>query len=548
MRKNCPCPGFWVLLALTAAPWASLNAQPRLAVVIVVDQMPADFVDRFAGDYGGGLQRLREEGAIYLNARHDHAVTVTAAGHATIATGTFPSRHGIVGNEFWDRLAGEIVEAVRDPDSRLVGAEGRYGWSPVRLQRSAVGDWLKARSPASKVYGVSFKDRSAIFLSGLGSDGAYWYDERTGRFVTSSYYRDSLPGWVDAFNAAAPVEAFFGSTWTTLLPDDRYGRVETAPGDGEQRHRYSEFPHRLGDPEQRPDRRYYSSFRRTPFADQVMLEFARALIDNEDLGAGATPDLLLLGLAAADYIGHRYGPWSDEVHDHFVRLDRYLGELFAELDDRLGRDNYLVVLSSDHGVMPVPERLAEIGVDAARIHPSQLLEYVEPVVSRALERGLISTLPTLRYEYGVVFDFGDAEVTDDQRERLARLVADELERHSSVEDVFTYSELLRGAPGNSPQLGGFQRSFHPDRSPDVVLLMRENHLLTDEHAGTSHGSPRDYDSLVPLIFWGPGIRAARHPEAVRTVDVAPTLASLLGLTMPDDLDGTNLAGDIGASE
>jgi predicted AlkP superfamily pyrophosphatase or phosphodiesterase len=476
---------------------------------------------------------------------------VTAAGHATIATGTFPSRHGIVGNEFWDRLAGEIVEAVRDSDSRIVGGEGRYGWSPARLERPAVGDWLRAQSPDSKVYGVSLKERSAIFLSGLGPDGAYWYDERSGRFVTSSYYRDALPAWIEDFNAAAPVDQFFGSTWTTLLPDDRYGRAEAGASDASdagERRRYSEFPHRLGDPEQRPDRRYYNLFRRTPFADQVTLEFTRALIDNEDLGADATPDLLLLGLAAADYIGHRYGPWSDEVHDHFVRLDRYLGELFAELDDRLGRDNYLVVLSSDHGVMPVPEHLAEIGVDAARIHPSQLLEYVEPIVNRALERGLISTPPTLRYEYGVVFDFGDAEVTDDQRARLARLVADELERHPSVEDTFTYSELLRDDPGNSPQLGGFQRSFHPDRSPDVVLLLRENHLVTDERTGTSHGSPRDYDSLVPLIFWGTGIRAARHSEAVRTVDVAPTLASLLGLTMPDDLDGTNLAGDIGASE
>ena len=528
------------VMALWLSPWALLSAQPKLAVVIVVDQMRADFLDEFAHDYSGGLARLREQGAVFVQARHDHALTETSPGYATIATGVFPSRHGLVGNEIWDRPSGQIVGAVIDPDGRMVGAERRSGRSPHRLLREGFSDWLKTQSPDSKSFAIAVKDRSAIALAGMHPDGAYWYDERAGRFATSSYYREELPPWVVAFNAAARVDAYYGTRWEPLYPAQHYGRADTASSLVTAGRVYSEFPHELVGESDVPDRRFYTIFRLTPFADRLALEFARQLIDAEQLGTDASSDLALIGLSAADYIGHRYGPWSAEVHDYYAHIDAYLGEFLAYLDQGVGAGEYIVVLTADHGVMPIPEQLAEQGTAAVRLHPDALLAYVEPAVAEAVRRGVVDSKPVLRYEFGVIFDFGDARVTDAQRESLQRIVAARLAQHPVVAEAFTYAQLRAGDGGESPWFGRFQRSFHPERAPDVVVLPKANQLITDRRRGTTHGSPYDYDSHVPLVFWGPGIERGRYEMPVRTVDIAPTLAGLLGIAAPEDLDGVDL--------
>ena len=520
---------------LSALSWSDAVAQPRLVVVIVVDQMRASYLEEFGASFDGGFARLRERGAVFLSANHDHALTETAPGNVTVVTGTHPSRHGVVGNEIWDRQAAQLMGAVLDPDRTMVGAVRRSGRSPWRMLRSTLGDWLKASSPESRVFGVSLKDRTAVFLAGHTADGAYWYDERAGNFVTSDYYRDALPDWVAEFNAAGTVDAYFRANWSPLAglaPHASDRNLHRGSADD-----YPPFPHLIVGDADEPDRRFYARFRLTPFADLLTLDFAEALIEAEQLGVDGAPDLAFIGLSASDYIGHRYGPTSNEIRDHYARLDGYLGGFFNHLDEQIGPDEYVVVLTADHGVSTIPERIAAQGGAGARIHEDDILAEIEPVVADAHRRGLIESMPTLRYEFGVIFDFGEADVSQAQSDSLAALVAAELSGHPFVSATFTHQQLREGIDAGSPWFGLYERSFHPDRAPDVVAHVRENHLITDRRLGTSHSSPYAYDRHVPLIFTGPGISAGEHAEAVRTVDVAPTIAALLGIAPPSDIDG-----------
>ena len=525
------------LLLVCCGAWAQA---PRLVVVIAVDQMRADYLDLFAEHYVGGLRRLRDEGAVFTDGHQDHAITQTAAGHATIATGVFPSRHGVVANEFWDRVAQQPVGAVADPATALVGVEGRTGSSPSRLMRQGLGDWLKAQSPGSKVASVSLKDRSAILLAGKSSDAAYWYDLRTGRFVTSDYYLPALPDWVTKFNAAGFVDRYHGTQWTKLSPEVVYDESPWPELAGRDPSQYSTFPHALGTPGGLPGRQYYSLFRSSPFADLVTLEFAKGLIEHEGLGRDAVPDLLFVGLSATDQIGHRFGPYSHEIHDQILRLDDYLGDFLAYLDEHVGADGYVVAVSADHGAVPVPERLAELGIDAARIRPDELLQFVTPVLDAAHARGDIATKPALDYQSGPVFRFSADSPSPADLDALQRAVAARLLEHPLVAAAYTYNDQLRGDVDDESWADSFGRSFHPDRAPDVTVKLRENQLLREVATGTGHGSPYRYDTHVPILFFGAGVAAGRHTDRVRTTDIAPTLASMLGIAVPDDLHGHDL--------
>jgi predicted AlkP superfamily pyrophosphatase or phosphodiesterase len=526
-----------VLLAaiaiLLTIPWADSLAQPRLAVVIVVDQMRADFLTEFAEDFEGGFARLTREGAVFTDAFHDHAVTATAPGHATIATGTHPSRHGVVGNQIWSYERDRLRNIVLDDAVAMVGTERLSGRSPHSLMRSAIGDWLKAEYPDSRVFAVSLKDRAAVFAAGQRPDGVYWYDERAGNFVTSDYYIDALPPWVERFNDLDWVDPYFGESW---LPSFREGHDRLTHGNvGDTT--FSGFPHVLMGDADVPDRRFYARFRLTPFADRMTLDFAEALIDAEQLGADDAPDLLIVGLSAADYIGHRYGPWSEETHDQYARLDDYLGNFMAHLDRQIGRDRYVLVLTADHGVMPIPEQMVSLGLAGGRTLSDDLLADLEPIVQVAVEQRIIPVMPRLGYIFGVVFDFDDAEVSETQIDALANLVADYLRNRPDVSAAFTAAELQAGSAANDGWLGRYQRSFYPGRAPAVMVHPVENHLITPEERGATHGSPYAYDARVPLIFLGDGIAPGQYEGDVRTVDIAPTLAELLGTAPPSDIDG-----------
>ncbi len=536
IRLLQPLLGLIMLLA-TCNVWAE---PPRLVVVIAVDQMRADYLDRFAANYEGGLRRLRVDGAVFTDGHQDHALTQTAPGHATIATGVYPSRHGLVANEFWDRTLQQAVGAVADSTTGLVGVDGRAGSSPSRLLRSGLGDWLKSQSSGSKVAAVSIKDRAAILMSGMRPDVAFWADLRTGQFVTSNYYLPALPAWAAEFNSAGAVTRYNGTVWTKLRADAVYDESPWPELAGRDPASYSMFPHPLGTPGEAPDRRFLAAHRSSPYADLVTLNFARELFEHENFGRDEVPDLLFIGLSAADYIGHRYGPYSHEIHDHFLRLDGYLGDFFEFLDEQVGPDDYVVALSADHGALPVPEQLAELGVDASRIHPDELVAFVKPVVEAAFARGEIAAMPEIDYQAGPVFDFSGQPPSPEVLDALQLAVAARLLQHPLVAAAYTYNDQLRGSIEDDDWADSFGRSFHPDRAPDVTIKLRENQLLRPAITGTGHGSPYRYDTHVPIVFLGAGIAAGQHPGRVQTTDIAPTLARILEIEAPDDLDGRDL--------
>lgn len=520
----------------------SKSQPPKLAVVIVVDQMRPDHLTRFASLYEGGLARLLAEGAIYEEAHHDHAATETAVGHATISSGVFPSKHGIIGNDFYQRSIKKNVYAAEDSASKILGAPEMSGRSPLLLQTSTIGEWLKAANSNSKVFAVARKDRSAIMMAGHHPDGAYWYNSRNGQFITSTYYRQDYPEWVQSFNAAGHADVYFENGWERAFPADAYHLAHEDDFPFEYDGVHTTFPHRFSDFSEAPDSRYYSMLTATPFGDELVFKFAKELFINENIGSDEHPDLLFIGCSAADAIGHAFGPNSQEAEDYYLRLDQYLADVFAFLDERVGKQNYTVVLSSDHGVLPLPEELARRGFPARRLPSDSVRQVVNDAVAAVAAELALPASPVFGYNHGLLCDYTvlPAHVTQSEFEQALTAKLQELD---FIAEVFTRDELAAGATDGRALMELYVHNYYPDRGADVILCPKEYTLITSSKFGTSHGSPYHYDTHVPLVFAGAGISPARHEEKVRTVDIAPTLAALLGLTPPPDLDGRNLLGN-----
>lgn len=516
-----------------SAPFVHAQAPPRLTVVLVVDQMPIHLLERFDDLYAGGLRRLLDEGAVFTRARHRHGIPHTGPGHATLATGADPSVHGIVSNNWLDRGTGTWVYAAGDSAHPLVGGNGE-GRSPRLLEWPTLGTHLKRAHPGARVIAISPKDRSAILTAGHDADGAYWFDAGTGRWITSTWYRPDLPDWVAEFNGSGRADSLAGRQWTLLHAEGAYlrSRADEAPyeNDGED----TTFPHDA--PAAREGPGWAPGFAATPWLDELTLDLGRAAIDAEDLGGDATPDLLWIGLSAGDFIGHSFGPWSREVQDAMLRLDRALGEFLAHLDARLGADSYVVALSADHGVVPMPEWAHAGGLDARRVDRESITALIRPALDgSAAAEGATEPVPASLAYTGVYLRL-PGSLPADAAGRVTAAVAQALRAHPRIADAFTDAELAAGTP--RPFAGAFRRSRFPGRSPDIFLLGREHDLIAGPGI-TAHLSPYDHDVRVPLILMGGAVRAGRFGRDVATVDLAPTLARLLGI--PDgDFDGAAL--------
>jgi arylsulfatase A-like enzyme len=504
----------------TDAPTADRGSRPRLAVMIVVDQFREPYLERYGPLFTGGFRRLLDQGRLYTRATHDHAVTETAVGHATLSTGAYPMHHGIVANEWTERTPKGLVDVsnVGDSTVRIVGYPTYAGVSPHYLLRPGLADWVAAANPRSQVASVSAKDRGAVLPGAHAKGQVYWFDARAGRFVTSTYYRNQYPAWANQFTSQVLARYTRDTVWEARIPPAGLAltSADSVPWEGDGVH--TAFPHRFAD-EGRPDR-FWSWFSSTPMLDAATLDYARTMVTSLALGRDDAPDFLNVSLSQTDRIGHGYGPLSREELDNLLRLDRELGEFFAFLDRTVGAGRWVVGLSADHGSLVAPETP----------WPG------EPKGRRAT-RPEIDALKALLDSARTMT--GDTTATH---------IAAALRRLPFVADAYTHAQLTSGTPADSfavlERRALYPGRFAADFSPYGVEVRFVEGWLNNVR-GTGHGTPYWYDRHVPLLFMGPGISAGRDSTRAATVDLAPTLARALGVPVPSNVDGHPLTGVIG---
>ncbi len=511
--------------ALGVAPQPA--QRPRLLLFVSVDQMRPDYLDRFSGLYKGGLRRIIDRAAIFTNARYRHANTETGPGHAALLSGRDPRSSGIVQNDWYDSTLRRSVNVVEDPVQQPVGGKGGSA-SPAHLQGFTLGDWLKRTSPASRVVSVATKDRSAILMGGRRADAAFWLDNTCGCFISSTYYMKTAPTWLTAWNDRRLPDRVQARPWTRLLPDEGVYRSlageDAVPGEPADR---NSFPHSVrGTPGQPP---FYEDVRRTPFADEMTLDVALEAFDAYDLGRGPATDVLVVGFASTDSIGHTWGPDSQEQMDNLLRLDLTLGRLFDAVDARVGRDGWLFGLSADHGAPPLVERLKGQGEQARRATARSIREAVDGALQARLGA---ADLIALQDKADFYLDLPGIERRGLRRSAVEAAVSEALMATGLVEHVYTHRELSGDAPPNDLAFALHQRAFFAPRSPHLMARLKPYVYVSDRPSGTGHGTYHDYDRHVPVVFMGPGVRPGRYPGESGPEDIAATLGSLLGLEYP----------------
>jgi predicted AlkP superfamily pyrophosphatase or phosphodiesterase len=526
-----------LLAADVPAPAPATAPRPRLVVFVSVDQMKAEYLERFRPLFSSGLKALAEHGAVFTNARYRHACTETGPGHSVLLSGRSPRSSGIVGNSWYDRTLCRRVNVVEDPTVRVLGGAGRTA-SPAYFNGFTVGDMLKAHSPASKVVGVSFKDRAAILMAGKQADGAYWYESAGGHFVTSSWYTAEAPHWLESWNARRLPDAQAGRVWERLLPDPAT-YVRLAGEDevkGEWDGRTTVFPHRFRTAP--PSLDFYDELRRSPFADEVLFDLAIAAMKAHDLGTDEVTDVLAVSFSACDVIGHTYGGDSQEMMDYVLRLDRTLGRLLDEAERRAGKGHVLVVLTADHGSMPLVEVLKAKGIDARRATIDELSGPVDKALAARFPgaTGLLTDPDPTEY----VLDRGAIARQGLKVEDVEGTIREALISTGLVDAVYSQAQLLGPRPADDPYFDLHRRAFFAPRSGDLVVRLKKYLYLGGYVGGTGHGSPYDYDRHVPIVFMGPGIAPGRRDVETGPEDIAWTLGRLLGLPYPQQDSVTDL--------
>jgi predicted AlkP superfamily pyrophosphatase or phosphodiesterase len=510
--------------------------RPKLAVVIVFDQLREDYLTRWQKLYGaGGLRRLMDDGAWFQNCHYPYAATVTATGHASIHTGCSPNVHGIVGNSWYDRATQRSVGSVDSPLHRRVPMrDSASASSPHRMLVPTLADALKtATGGKARVVSLSFKDRPAVVSGGKKADACYWFDAATGEFVTSTYYQSDPHPWIRKFNAGGDANRWVGKTWNRLRTDLDYERHSGPDDIAAEWTGYGQgrtFPHPMGRSTGKPGKQYYSALVNSPFGNELLLELAKEAVVAEKLGTRDVPDLLCVSFSANDVVGHSYGPDSQEVLDITLRTDHIVRDLLAFLDKRVGKGRYVLALTADHGVCPMPEVSRTKGKDAHRYSLGRIRRAAEKQMRAAIP----SKTPLIEATSGADFYLNQRVLKAlkiDSR-RAESLLAGFLKKQPGVLTAYTRTQLLGKIPKTDKLGRQLQRSFFPGRSGDVVAVVKSYSLFTSRAAGTSHGSPHNYDTHVPLLFYGAGISASVHKSAVTPQSIAVVLADRLRIKPP----------------
>ncbi len=518
---------FLVLSVLAAGLGCSgrLQEKPTLVVYVAVDQLRGDLLERYDSFFTGGIRRLHDGGFRFLSATHDHAKTATAAGHATLSTGVFPSRNGIVGNEWLERTTDgwQSVYSVEDTLTHILGLPALEGRSPANLLRGGLADWIVGADSGAIIVSASRKDRAAITMAGKTRGHTYWIPENEGRWITSDFYADDYPAWVERINQIKMPEIFGDSIWEQTMSGAARAasRPDTSAYEGDGTHTF--FPHRFHDEVSDTNRR--GALNRWAYSqlapDAALAEFAEEAVRALGLGQDAVTDYLGLSFSQTDAVGHEYGPLGREQLENLLHLDQVLGGLMTVLDEEVGEGRWVMALTGDHGALTIPEYLVEDGESAAR---------------------------ATREDFTQLRDtFRSFSETDGDPQDVADSLVIALERLPFVADAVSVLELTTPPPADSFVVL-MRNSYHPDRwiggsgsqGSGVVFRYVEGYYPSTTPRGTGHGTPYYYDRHVPLVFFGASVEPGISRDPVRTVDIAPTLAMLAGIAMPDDLDGQPL--------
>jgi predicted AlkP superfamily pyrophosphatase or phosphodiesterase len=523
----------------------------RLVLQITVDGLRADLLNRYQAGFGkDGFNYLLHQGAVYANAQYQHANTETIVGHATLATGTSPSRHGMIGNVWFDREANELSYNIEDADSPLLptrekSSEGEQvdpaqklartkGRSPRVLLAPTLGDVMAAYfGGRSRVFGVSSKDRSAVAMAGQ-TGKAFWFSTDNGDFITSSYYYDDYPEWARRWNDQRKSEKYAGTEWKLLSEPSSYllAGQDDRPYEMDLKGYGRTFPHRFGDA---GNKLLYTQLIASPVGDRLLLDFTKDLITNEQMGQDAFPDYLSVSFSSVDAVNHFFGPSSLENEAVVRQLDRTLAELIMFVDKTIGLKHTLIALAADHGMADMPEYMTELGYSAGRLIP-------EEIVAAANQAGKhLGVDEVVRFFYRPYIYLNDEKIKAAKLDHaeVEQTVANALTDFEGIELAVSTGSLAT-QKGN-PLLELVRRNQHVTRSGDIYIIQEPYWFLFDEGPIPSmHGSPWRYDTHVPIIFSGPGIDAQMIHRAVHPVDVAPTIAAVLGMTPPAASLGTPL--------
>ncbi len=523
----------------------------KLVLQITVDGLRADLLNRYGKSFGkGGFRYLMQKGVVYENAHYQHANTETIVGHTTLATGTFPSVHGMIGNVWFDREAGELSYNIEDPKypiipTRETTIKGEQldpaqklsrtqGRSPSVILAPTFSDGLAAYyGGRSKIFGVSGKDRSAVSMAGK-TGKAFWFSVDNGDFVTSTYYYDGYPDWVHKWNSQRKADKYSGGSWKLLEDSSTYllGAQDNRPYETDLSGFGRVFPHRFAES---GNKIFYTQILVSPVGDKLLLDFTKELVENEELGKDSIPDYLSVSFSSVDAVNHFFGPSSLENEDVVRQLDRILAELLDFIDKIVGLENTLIVLSADHGMADMPEYMSELGFDAGRLDPDKIVS----IANKSGKQFGIDEIIRFFYRPYLYLDEKKIKSVKADRSEVVLAIAKELSNSEGIALAVPSSNIFDF--NTNPLLQYVHRNFHVSRSGDIYVIQQPYWFLFEKGPVVGmHGSPWSYDTHVPIIFAGPGIKAGKVQRLVHPVDVAPTMSALLGMSPPGSSQGSLL--------
>jgi predicted AlkP superfamily pyrophosphatase or phosphodiesterase len=517
----------------------SQSNKPKIIVGLVVDQMCYDYLYRFQDKFiESGFRKIMNNGTNCRNTNYNYVPTYTGPGHASIYTGTTPDNHGIVGNEWYERESKEVVNCVTDNNYQSTGTNSSEGnRSPKTLKTYTITDQLKLTYPTAKVISLSIKDRSAILPGGHLSDGSYWFDYSSGKMITSSFFKKDLPTWVTKFNATEFPQKSLQQTWNTLYPIENY--TESGPDNSPYEvllstKKEATFPYNFA--ELNRDTKDFSLFTISPFANTYLTDFAIEAISNEKMGTDKQTDFLCVSYSTPDIAGHAFGPYSVEIQDIYLRLDQDISRLLKFLEEKFGKNGFTLFLTADHAVVPVPQYLIDRKLPGGYLFMDEKLSKLKQSVKEKFEFDVVEA----EENQNIYLNHTLIDSLHLSKKAIETFVSNEIKKWHGVKEVFIVEDLKDKS--EKDWAGMVSRGYRYDRSGDVIFILEPGFLLknTDKpsaHQGTSHGSAFNYDTHVPLIWYGAGIKKQEIFRPIEIIDIAPTLVHILNLQRTGAMTG-----------